>query len=220
MEIMQCFVQLQVGHGLLCLHINILHNPYSHSGHVRPERHRPSSKLQLALSRTCQIFAAIILQDNVLHQITTWDSLTVRVRPFANSIPAPTHVKSICHKISAIYPKWSVCKVCAAQQVLINMLLQSAIRYTAWCWQWSRLRWKSGKWFLFQGRWSDDFVQREVSARIIRIDVVASRCWFHSGQLLFSLLAVRQCNFKWKSIVPQAVLCHISVIWALRSSAE
>ena len=100
------------------------------------------------------------------------------------------------------YPKWSVCNVCAAQQVLINMLLQSAIRYTAWCWQWSWLRWKSGKWFLFQGRWSDDFVQREVSARIIRIDVVASRCWFHSGQLLFSLLAVRQCNFKWKSTAP------------------
>ena len=134
----------------------------------------------------------------------------------------PPHMSRVSVTKSQRYPKWSVCNVCAAQQVLINMLLQSAIRYTAWCWQWSWLRWISGKWFLFQGRWPDDFVQREVSARIIRIDVVASRCWFHWGQLLFSLLAVRQCNFKWKSTapLPKAVLCHISVIWALRSSAE
>ena len=134
----------------------------------------------------------------------------------------PPHMSRVSVTKSQRYPKWSVCNACAAQQVLINMLLQSAIRYTAWCWQWSWLRWISGKWFLFQGRWPDDFVQREVSARIIRSDVVASRCWFHWGQLLFSLLAVRQCNFKWKSTapLPKAVLCHISVIWALRSSAE
>ena len=196
MEIMQCFVQLQVGHGLLCLHINILHNPYSHSGHVRPERHRPSSKLQLALSRMvryspplfCKTTSCIKLPPETLWQ-WEWDLSLIPYQP--------PHMSRVSVTKSQRYPKWSVCNVCAAQQVLINMLLQSAIRYTAWCWQWSRLRWKSGKWFLFQGRWSDDFVQREVSARIIRIDVVASRCWFHWGQLLFSLLAVRQCNFKW-----------------------
>ena len=219
MEIMQCFAQMQVGHGRLCLHKNILQIPFS----FRPRSPRAYStkfsnsrwaeRVRYSPPLFCKTTSCIKLPPETLWQ---WE-WNLSLIPYQ-----PPHMSRVSVTKSQRYPKWSVCNVCAAQQVLINMLLQSAIRYTAWCWQWSWLRWISGKWFLFQGRWPDDFVQREVSARIIRSDVVASRCWFHWGQLLFSLLAVRQCNFKWKSTapLPKAVLCHISVIWALRSSAE
>ena len=219
MEIMQCFAQMQVGHGRLCLHKNILQIPFS----FRPRSPRAYStkfsnsrwaeRVRCSPPLFCKTTSCIKLPPETLWQ---WE-WNLSLIPYQ-----PPHMSRVSVTKSQRYPKWSVCNVCAAQQVLINMLLQSAIRYTAWCWQWSWLRWISGKWFLFQGRWPDDFVQREVSARIIRSDVVASRCWFHWGQLLFSLLAVRQCNFKWKSTapLPKAVLCHISVIWALRSSAE
>ena len=219
MEIMQCFAQMQVGHGRLCLHKNILQIPFS----FRPRSPRAYStkfsnsrwaeRVRCSPPLFCKTTSCIKLPPETLWQ---WE-WNLSLIPYQ-----PPHMSRVSVTKSQRYPKWSVCNACAAQQVLINMLLQSAIRYTAWCWQWSWLRWISGKWFLFQGRWPDDFVQREVSARIIRIDVVASRCWFHWGQLLFSLLAVRQCNFKWKSTapLPKAVLCHISVIWALRSSAE